>query len=163
MNDQPAQKAVASINFNKLEIESDGTRAGTKILLNGKAIENLASLSFTFFNSDYSPVSLGFRVEDQEIKAGTLLGSTYFSLIPPKPDDADASKRAVASVGGKGIHPASVTCHSHRTPSWGCPPECLRADLSPWTNTTSRSAIKPSCGPGRGPGCFAPTRKTLCR
>ena len=103
MNDQPAQKAVASINFNKLEIESDGTRAGTKILLNGKAIENLASLSFTFFNSDYSPVSLGFRVEDQEIKAGTLLGSTYFSLIPPKPDDADASKRAVASVGGKGF------------------------------------------------------------
>ena len=103
MNDQPAQKAVASINFNKLEIESDGTRAGTKILLNGKAIENLASLTFTFFNSDYSPVSLGFRVEDQEIKAGTLLGSTYFSLIPPKPDDADASKRAVASVGGKGF------------------------------------------------------------
>ena len=103
MNDQPAQKAVASINFNKLEIESDGTRAGTKILLNGKAIENLASLSFTFFNSDYSPVSLGFRVEDQEIKAGTLLGSTYFSLIPPKPDDADASKRAVASVGGWGF------------------------------------------------------------
>ena len=103
MNDQPAQKAVAAINFNKLEIESDGTRAGTKILLNGKAIENLASLSFTFFNSDYSPVSLGFRVEDQEIKAGTLLGSTYFSLIPPKPDDADASKRAVASVGGRGF------------------------------------------------------------
>ena len=68
-----------------------------------QAIENLASLSFTFFNSDYSPVSLGFRVEDQEIKAGTLLGSTYFSLIPPKPDDADASKRAVASVGGKGF------------------------------------------------------------
>ena len=102
MNDQPAQKAVAAINFNKIEIESDGTRAGTKIMLNGKAIENLASLSFTFFNSDYSPVSLGFRVEDQEIKAGTLLGSTYFSLIPPKPDDADASKRAVASVGGAG-------------------------------------------------------------
>ena len=102
MNDQPAKKAVASINFNKIEIESDGTRVGTKILLNGKSIENLASLSFTFFNSDYSPVSLGFRVEDQEIKAGTLLGSTYFSLIPPKPDDADASKRAVASVGGGG-------------------------------------------------------------
>ena len=120
MNDQPAQKAVASINFNKLEIESDGTRAGTKIPLNGKAIENMASLSFTFFNSDYSPVSLGFRVEDQKIKSGTLLGSTYFSLIPPKPDDADASKR-----GGVGrrerIHPASVTCHSHRTPSWGWP------------------------------------------
>lgn len=123
MNDQPAQKAVASINFNKLEIESDGTRAGTKILLNGKAIENLASLSFTFFNSDYSPVSLGFRVEDQEIKAGTLLGSTYFSLIPPKPDDADASKRAVASVGGTGARGFTLQA-SHVIPI-----EHLRGDV----------------------------------
>jgi len=84
----------------EIEIESDGTNAGTKILLNGKKIVGLASLAFNFYNSDYSPVNLGYRVEDGKYEAGTLQSSTYFSLIPPKAKAADGSAQAVASVGG---------------------------------------------------------------
>ena len=96
-------KAIATLAFSKIEIESDGTNAGTKILLNGKKIVGLASLAFNFYNSDYSPVSLGYRVEDGKYEAGTLQSSTYFSLIPPKAKAADGSAQAVASVGGSGF------------------------------------------------------------
>ena len=51
------EKAVASQAFSKLTIETDGTKAGTKILLNGKEIEDLVSLSLMIWPRDsYMPV-----------------------------------------------------------------------------------------------------------
>ena len=95
-------KAVASIAFTDISIKSDGTLDGTKILLNGKEVKGLASLQFSFYNSSYSPVSLGYRVEDGKYEAGTLNSSTYFSLIPPKAKAATAEgvAKAVASAAG---------------------------------------------------------------
>ena len=73
------EKAVASQTFTKLSIETDGTKAGTKILLNGKEIDDLVSLSLMIWPRDsYMPVSLGFRVEDRDAKPGTLTSSTYY-------------------------------------------------------------------------------------
>ena len=40
-------KAIATLAFSKIEIESDGTNAGTKILLNGKNIVGLATFVAT--------------------------------------------------------------------------------------------------------------------
>ncbi len=112
--------AVASQTFTKLSIETDGTKEGTTILLNGKAIENLASLSLMIWPRDsYMPVSLGFRVEDRESNPGTLSTSTYYSLIPPKPSDGTAT-RATASVAVAGSFVLQA--------SKAIPPEHFRPD-----------------------------------
>ena len=58
------QQAKASLDFAKLEIASDGTSAGTTVLLNGKPIADLAYLNFSFWrcdkNSYCGPISIGF-------------------------------------------------------------------------------------------------------
>jgi len=51
----PADKAEASINFQKIEVTSDGTRQGTIVRLNGKPIKDLAVLRLIFWNDEYAP------------------------------------------------------------------------------------------------------------
>jgi len=97
-------KATASIAFSEINIKTDGTRDGTKILLNGKEIDNLANLNFSFWSDAYgSPVSLSYRVTEKDAKPGTLVGSTCYYLIPPKVDSGTAVSNATASVGGSGF------------------------------------------------------------
>lgn len=87
-------KAVASQKFESINISSDGTNGGTKITLNGKAIDGLDSLYFQFYNTSYyNGVTLEFVVSDREAAPGTLRECRRFCLIPPGEDKADASLR----------------------------------------------------------------------
>ena len=82
--------------FTKATIETDGTRAGTKITVNGKEVQDLASFRFSFWNDDYgSPVSLAFSVEDQSVEAGALREYKSYHLVPPQ-EQAEAT---VATAG----------------------------------------------------------------
>jgi hypothetical protein len=78
-------KAEAGQKLTKLEIESDGTREGTTLKVNGKAVKDLASLSFYFWNDDMpGNVSLGYSVKDNPAEGSGEIGSTtYYSLCPP--------------------------------------------------------------------------------
>jgi len=90
------EQAQAALAFTKLSIETDGTAKGTKIMLNGKAIENLGSISLTFFNDGLpSPLSLGFSTKDPDAEPGTLIQHSHFSLICPK---GNGDGKATASL-----------------------------------------------------------------
>lgn len=98
------EQAKAALDFTKLEITSDGTAEGTKITLNGKTIENLAYLGFSFWRTNkdscWPAVNINFTTSDPKPVAGTLSESCYYSLNAPKCEDdsAEASKRATASL-----------------------------------------------------------------
>ena len=95
------EKATAAIALTKIEIETDGTDEGTKILLNGKAIEDLDSFNFNWYKSTWMPLSIGFTTRDKDVKPGYFGGSTYYYLTPPKKEAGDActGTRAAATVG----------------------------------------------------------------
>ena len=93
-------QAMGANKFEKLEIVSDGTQAGTSIKLNGKEIPDLYSADFDFYRSEYSQgVCFNFCTA-KEAKPGELRETHYFCLIPPTRMDADASVRGQASVAG---------------------------------------------------------------
>ena len=96
------EQAKASLDFVKLEITSDGTSAGTTILLNGKPITDLAYLNFSFWrcdkNSYCGPVSIGFTTSDPKATPGTLTQSSYYSLCAPADDDSAAAKQKRATA-----------------------------------------------------------------
>jgi hypothetical protein len=94
MNEAPkTEQAVAAVKFDKFTIETDGTKAGTKMLLNGKAVANISSLSFYWYDSIYCPISLSYTVSDQNKHApGTLAESTTYRLRCPDMSPAYATK-----------------------------------------------------------------------
>ena len=105
-------KAQASIDFSSIQITSDGTAAGTKILLNGKEIKDLTVLNFTFYNDAYgSPVSMEFSTRDPEYKAGTLAEFKRFSLIPP-------AEQAKASLTSGPTVPTNLLPREDRLSRW---------------------------------------------
>jgi hypothetical protein len=83
-------KAEAGMKFTKFEIATDGTVGGTKILLNGKAIDDLNELSFSFYGGSYGGVNLTFCTCDKKNNPGEFVENHRFYLIPPIPDKADA-------------------------------------------------------------------------
>ena len=97
VNTSPA-KAVAAETFKKVEIISDGTRAGTRFLINGKEVPGLASVSFYFFNDNFGPnVGLSYRTEEKAA-AGEIGESHYFTLNPPPEPKAEASIQPAAAI-----------------------------------------------------------------
>lgn len=84
------EQAVAAVKFEKIVIETDGTRKGTVIKVNGKEVPNMSSLSFSFYDSSYCPICLTYTVTDPEYKAGTLGAYTTYRLRCP--EQAMASK-----------------------------------------------------------------------
>jgi hypothetical protein len=75
------EKAIAGTKLTKLEIESDGTRAGTTLKVNGKEVKDIASLSFYFWNDDLpGNLSFGYSVQDKAAESGEIASTTYFSL-----------------------------------------------------------------------------------
>jgi hypothetical protein len=92
-------KAIAGTKLTKLEIESDGTRAGTTLKVNGKEVKDLASLSFYFWN-DCLPnnVTFGYSVADKaEENSGEIASTTYYSLTPG-PCGCDATLAQASKV-----------------------------------------------------------------
>jgi hypothetical protein len=80
----PLEKAEAAVKFEKIEITSDGTIAGTKILINGSEIPNLSSLSFRFYDDDTTPnVYIDFSTADPNPLPGSVVQTSNFSLIAP--------------------------------------------------------------------------------
>lgn len=113
MNPQECEKGKAALAFGKFQIETDGTAKGTKILLNGKPIENLGYISLSFYNDGLSnPLSLGFTTKDKEAKPGSLIQTSYWSLIPPK-EGANAAQ-AQASVEPQPSVPAEALPRDQR-------------------------------------------------
>lgn len=89
-------KALAAQAFSKVEITSDGTADGTVIKLNGKEIADLTSFSFRFYDdhvAGFENVFIDFCTEDQDVAAGTVVGRTYWRVVPPNDD-----KKAAASA-----------------------------------------------------------------
>jgi hypothetical protein len=87
-----AIKAVAGDGFKTCTIETDGTKAGTTIKVNGKAIADLRVFSFSFWNDDYgNNVSLGFSTAAPASGPGNFSTTTYFTLVPPTEESANAA------------------------------------------------------------------------
>ena len=84
-------KAEASMKFTKFEVTTDGTVGGTKILLNGKVIDNLSSLDFCFYSGNYGGVNLSFCTSDKSNNPGEFVETHRYYLNPPIPDKAEAS------------------------------------------------------------------------
>jgi hypothetical protein len=81
-----AEKTVAAATFNEFTIKTDGTQAGTTVLLNGKPIPDLVSLSLHYWDDGMPPaVALSWRTEEAEVQPGEIGVSKYFSLNPPTP------------------------------------------------------------------------------
>lgn len=78
-----AELATAATKFEKITIESDGTKKGTVIKVNGKEVSNLSSMSFYWYDSSYSPVSFSYTVRDPDPKPGTLHSCTTYRLCSP--------------------------------------------------------------------------------
>jgi hypothetical protein len=95
-------QAKASLDFTKLEITSDGTEDGTKILLNGKPITDLTYLNFSFWRTtpmSYSgPISFSFTTSDAKSTPGVLSESCYYSLCTPVPKDGATATRNPATA-----------------------------------------------------------------
>jgi hypothetical protein len=78
------ETAKAATKFDKIEITSDGTKKGTKILVNGSAIADLSGLHFHFYNDDCgSPVSFYYSTTDPNALPGSLVQYSSFELVPP--------------------------------------------------------------------------------
>lgn len=94
--------AQAALKLTNVSILSDGTRDGTKIQINGKAIANLASLSFRFYNDGYcGPVGLDYTVKDPNPQPGDLYAYTTYCYKPMSIPSAYAKdNKVVASEGG---------------------------------------------------------------
>jgi hypothetical protein len=85
-------KAVATTEFTSLSIESDGTRAGTVIKVNGKEVKNASTAYLSFYNDEYgNAVTFEFSTVDGDRSPGTLSNTTYWRLIPPVEDSAKAA------------------------------------------------------------------------
>lgn len=86
--------AQAAMKLDKVEITSDGTRSGTKILLNGKPIKNLNHFHFSFFDrSSYGP-EIYFAVSDPDVKDGEFRVTQSFSLQSARSDASASLQKA---------------------------------------------------------------------
>ena len=91
------EKITAAQKFQEMTIKTDGTAEGTVILLNGKEIKGLGSLSFIFWNDGYyPPLALGFSTFDTDVKPGELAESKHFSLVPPKSAEGEGAEASEA-------------------------------------------------------------------
>lgn len=99
MEPNEAIKAIAGDGFKSCTIETDGTRAGTTIKVNGQAVPDLRVFSFSFFNDDYSNnVSLGFSTNSPAGGPGEFSKTTYFALVPPDDNDDDSAEASKATL-----------------------------------------------------------------
>jgi hypothetical protein len=97
MNSNPqTEQAKAGVKFTNFTVETDGTAKGTTIKLNGKAVENLSSLYFSWYGGLYSPISLSYSVREKS-NPGELHASTSYTLRCPESESAYAT-RADASA-----------------------------------------------------------------
>jgi hypothetical protein len=114
--DPTVEKAEAAIALTKITIETDGTDKGTSILLNGKPIQNLESFSFNWYKSSWMPLSIGFRVQDTDVKPGSFSGSTWYYLVPPKTEEGNATRAAATIGNGFTLQPTKDIPQEHRRP-----------------------------------------------
>jgi hypothetical protein len=86
-------KSTASMPFKSIEITTDGTRQGTKFLIDGQEVPNLDDVSFHFYSDDYGDdnVNLYFSTCDPKRTPGTFRESRHYSLTPPTHTVASAS------------------------------------------------------------------------
>lgn len=83
-NEMEYTQSTAAQKFESITIESDGTKEGTVIKVNGKAIKNVASSYFCFWNDTYgNNVCFEFSTKDLKAEPGTLQQTVYFRLCPP--------------------------------------------------------------------------------
>jgi hypothetical protein len=73
--------------MSKIEITSNGTGAGTKVLLDGHEVENLRSISFHAEAADITTVRMVFNSIDVEVNGDTgrmhtLLDGKLYELKP---------------------------------------------------------------------------------
>lgn len=102
MNSDPkVEQATAGVKFSELTIKTDGTAKGTTIKVNGKEVENLSSLYFSWYGGLYCPLSLSYSVREKSAP-GELHAHTSYSLRCPEPEPAYATRndpvKAEASV-----------------------------------------------------------------
>lgn len=98
------EQAIAATKLNKVSIISDGTKDGTKILINGQAVPNLTSLSFRFYNDGYcGPVGLDYTVKDPSPKPGDLYSYTTYCFKPHDMNSAYANNKVVAATDESGV------------------------------------------------------------
>jgi hypothetical protein len=81
----PAAQAVAASKVDKIEIASDGTVAGTTVTVNGKAVKNVSSAYFSFYNESYDKcVNFSYTTKEAKPADGGLVSQTSFRLVAPK-------------------------------------------------------------------------------
>jgi hypothetical protein len=86
------EKAVAAQEFQSLEIKAGRTPEETEVHLNGKKVGNFESLSLTLWNDGIPPhISLNYTTREQASGPGQVVVTKSFHLVPPSPDQADAS------------------------------------------------------------------------
>lgn len=90
------EQATAATKFTKLEIVSDGTKDGTTIKVNGKAIPNLSSMYFSFYDSTYCPLCIEYTTREKDTKPGELGSYTSYRLNPPAPAAANRAEASLA-------------------------------------------------------------------
>lgn len=95
--EQVQEQAAAANKFTGFEVKSDGTQKGTKILVNGKEVENLSSLSFYWYGGMYMPLSLEYTIREPASVGGEFHKMTTYRLRCPEPQIAYA-ERATASA-----------------------------------------------------------------
>ena len=87
----PPVKATAALEFKSLSIKSNGTKAGSTILLNGEPIKNLAALNFSFYDDCYGPaIRLGITTREKPTKPGNFSQMSFWELQPPPEPKATA-------------------------------------------------------------------------
>lgn len=96
-NPNSFSKAMAAEKFTSIQITSDGTPAGTKVLINGQEFPDLVELNLNIYAYKYSPrISLGLVTQDRTEEDGVLSSRTCWCLIPPELNaKAEASFRQV--------------------------------------------------------------------
>jgi len=120
MSDAIPVSAHAATKLNKITIETDGTAAGTTILLNGKRIENLVCFDFTIYgprkdgvNSGQGMVCVNFSTEEPDVKPGELTAWTSYRLRPPVAAVASTGVQQAVASEASNLEKLGVPIASH--------------------------------------------------
>lgn len=97
-----ASKAVAATPLTKISFESDGTVAGSKLVVNGKEVKDLRALHLSLWDDEYErSVGLSYTVGDKStaLTDGQVGSVTTYRLQPKRESATAASATLVAEQG----------------------------------------------------------------
>lgn len=114
--DTSIKATAAAETFTSATMTTDGTKAGTKITVNGKEVANLTSFCMSFWKNSYGPpISVSYSTSE-DAEAGEISSVTYFRMEPPEADGANASKaqasKPVFTIQSSDVMPIELQPHN---------------------------------------------------